>query len=785
MKYRLAQMFAVRPTGVPFEVLESLATPGVNVAARALAARRDALSEVVVAAAEAVNGCAALSFGQRQRLRRKIFKRVPIAHEAAELAELASYRRMLDETVEAERHLQEVLGLEYEASRRRIYEHAEAQLPDLAVIQLTSAALQRMLETRTFKDDRSLAIWLQRVCAKNDTISRFGPSCWGSVDAGESGVRIAPDPGISRRVAWIERWVVHAIIAAINRDPEIRDEVAPRLHPNCELRETEVWWHDTGAKRELTVADHELLAQCDGRTPAYQIGARDGLARLADDRVVIWTLEPMFQDQSPLATLAADVAGWRDGPARKTWSEKLAWFAAVAVEYAEAIEASHRQAILERVHGLLASLGIAERQRTGRLYEASNPIVENCCRSGEFVIGQRRVDELVADATPWFDLFRDANSVAALAVYDGLSQMHAKAPRHHGRLSLSAFMAFAAASGSDLQGSIFRFAHETFREIRDRFARRLSRPDAPEWELTPEDCSFLAGSHVPRKDLAYLSADLQIAAPSLDAVARGDFQWVVSELHHGVAIMGQSLTWSCPDRSRLGAQLRDCQGRQPTFYFDSMGATHAPVHISPESVLDSLESVSVASTWRSKPHWTAYAPSDVDIVLDEENRDVRARCVSTGANLGSLFPLPRFALHPFFPLQLEHTPRLRRGRTVLQRRSWMISAEELGGPFGELSGELVSAVERMRARRDLPRWVFLRLREDELSGVDDKNRLKDVKPLCIDLESYVLIEVFARRLEKYGKVELAEMLPAPNQLVWQETDGRRCFELRTLLVPDP
>jgi hypothetical protein len=47
----------------------------------------------------------------------------------------------------------------------------------------------------------------------------------------------------------------------------------------------------------------------------------------------------------------------------------------------------------------------------------------------------------------------------------------------------------------------------------------------------------------------------------------------------------------------------------------------------------------------------------------------------------------------------------------------------------------------------------------------------------------VFLAVLARRLERYGSVELVEMLPAPHQLVWSEADGHRCFELRTQLVP--
>ena len=55
--------------------------------------------------------------------------------------------------------------------------------------------------------------------------------------------------------------------------------------------------------------------------------------------------------------------------------------------------------------------------------------------------------------------------------------------------------------------------------------------------------------------------------------------------------------------------------------------------------------------------------------------------------------------------------------------------------------------------------------------------------LLIDLESYLFLEIFHRWLSKAGELEVTEMLPAPDDLWWQEADGRRTFELRTLVVP--
>ena len=36
---------------------------------------------------------------------------------------------------------------------------------------------------------------------------------------------------------------------------------------------------------------------------------------------------------------------------------------------------------------------------------------------------------------------------------------------------------------------------------------------------------------------------------------------------------------------------------------------------------------------------------------------------------------------------------------------------------------------------------------------------------------------------KSGELEVTEMLPDADHLLWKERDGRRTFELRTLIVP--
>jgi hypothetical protein len=113
-----------------------------------------------------------------------------------------------------------------------------------------------------------------------------------------------------------------------------------------------------------------------------------------------------------------------------------------------------------------------------------------------------------------------------------------------------------------------------------------------------------------------------------------------------------------------------------------------------------------------------------------------------------------------------------------------VALEELGGgDFTGISRDLVVAVERLRAARDLPRYVYIRPTERALRRSGGEGRDKDTKPVFIDLESYLFLEIFHRWLTKAGELELTEMLPDPEHLLWKDKDGRHTFEIRTLIVP--
>jgi hypothetical protein len=791
-RYRFAPIFGVRPAGVAFDVLERLASPAVAEAARRVVARSAAID---VAAAHALEQLAAALGDQRSlraKLEGKLRKRGPVSAERiAAYPWLAPYGRALDEHRAAVGELEALIPREYAALHEVLVREAARELPDFLVIESDRVADEiHRLEASTGQDrkaDRTLALYLQRVCAKNDTISRFGPTAWGRVVPGD-GVVVRPQPGVARRRVEIERWVVRGVIAQINADAEARAELAPRLHPHGRFEGERFVRLDTGCEIALAPAEVALARRCDGATPAHALGDATVLDRLAEQGVLRWELEPFARDSAPLASVRADVEHWRAGAVRDRWRARLGELAALAERFAADVTAAGRRAIVGELRSYLEELGLGERGRTRALYAANNPINENCFQDGTITIGERACEGILDDAWPWFELFRDNVAYAAMRAFERIHELVLVAPRRGGKLLYSTLVQLSRERGADIGEDALqlRAGRDAFVDVRRELGELLAtRPDARAWQLTADECTFLRRRHAlpPAGELAFPSADLQVVAASADEAAAGRLEWVMAELHIAFALLQHSTYWCCPDKPALHASVSAAIEHQPT------GARteglNIPAHVDPEAMMLALRRAVFLGSGRPKPGWHVVRPADAEVVVDEERCDVRLRSAS-GEDLGSIVRVPRLVhgAHPFFPfVRVPHEPRLRVGRVIVQREAWYITSAELGEqrPSG-VSAAFVTAIERLRAERGIPRRVFARPAPGVLGGAGwDPG--KDHKPLYIDLESLVLLDIFERRLRKYGTLAISEMLPLPEQLIWRTAEGRFTFELRTNVIP--
>ncbi len=722
---------------------------------------------------------------------------------AATARELVSKVNKLNSEDEA--RLLTALQIELERSRKSLFEAARTVLPHYLVfagegMQERAASLIEGLVTqdntlparnsRNRDRERHLVLYLQRIAAKNDTFGEFGPSGWGRIDGNRTGVKIDVVPGVAAREVFLERWTAHAIAGVINADPDIQPELCPRLNPNGRIEGLAFVFADSGEKVVLDQATLDLVKRCDGRTPVHSLGVPvENIYALVEKKFLRCAMEVPALDPHAFAILCDDVRKWRAGPVRDKWLSILQPISELPQAFVTASKTKDRHAIIDEARARLLSAGAVHKPGDRFLYSASNPIGEECFRECGISIDAALINEVATEAEPWIDFWRDSYAFVASRVAGGLRQIMEKAGAQNGPIPLPAFLSACEAAKLSLSGpGLVAFAVMAFQEVKAAFRQRLKpHVDCAEYELTVEDCHVVRNNfQYPLFDeYTYPSADLQIAAKSADAIARGDYQWILAELHPPAALLHHCMYWSCPDKPALNRAMASVVFGRPNFHFGFFAAdftSHTAVRL-----FDALPEFSnFVAPQRGNPNWRTVPPSQAEVYVDPESGDVCLRKIDNQEYLGSfarawIIPL---GFHPFQFGVAPQTPRLRCGKVIVQRRAWVVTVAEIPpGNYTGVSRNLVLAIERLRAKRDLPRYIYIRPTEQALRRSGAEGRDKDTKPVFIDLESYLFLEIFYRWLTKAGELEVTEMLPDPEHLPWKEPDGRHTFELRTLIVP--
>lgn len=801
--YRVAPVFLIRIAGVPFELLERLATVGSAAAAREVLVMERAFTE---AKAEVEQLLWKRGHGLSEELFRAWRKAIrsgtmPPATDSPARAFTVCWQ-CASELAAAEARLKQTLQQELAAARKALLISAQVLLPPYLVFvaqglrdrlakELSSAS--DALPPRKKQDrahERHLLLYLQRICGKNDSLSEFGPEGWGVVEGEGGGLRFSPQAGVAKRETFLERWTAHGAAKALNSDPEIRIELPPRLNPNGRIEGNQFLFTDTAGTIPLDPKSMETLARCDGVRPAHAFGDDvEVLERLAAQNIIRWEIEVPALDPHAFDVLVSDVMRWRDGLVRDRWLERLRPIVALPGKFAQTRETTARAEIMDAARQQMGNLGAARTTADRFLYSATNPIGEECFRHCNFSIGEDLINEVVIRAEPWIDLWRDTYAFVASRVAAGLRALYEKAPMQDGALPLPAFLRHCELLKMPLTGpAMVGLAHVAFQEVKEAFREQMrNRPEAEEWELTAEDCHFVRTNfqYEDFDEFTYPSADLQLEARSVEAVSRGEYRWILAELHPPVALLHHGFYWSCPDKLELGHALAATMQGCPSFHFGFFAADFTSA--TAVRVLDAIpDGTSYVASQRGNPRWRIIPPAEIEVYVDERNGDVGLRMRRSREYLGSfarawVIPL---GFHPFHLGRAPHMPRLRCGNIVVQRRSWAVGLGELiPGNYAGVSSRLVLAIEKLRSEKGYPRYVYIRPTEEALRRSGAEGRDKDTKPVFIDLESYLSLEIFHRWLKKSGELEVTEMLPDPDHLCWKEPDGRRTFELRTLIVP--
>lgn len=643
-----------------------------------------------------------------------------------------------------------------------------------------------------------IAGYLQRYCAKNDTIGFFGPVGWARISDGPP-ITVTPGPGlVAERTTYFEGWCIEQVAEVLARDERLLPWLAPRLLPF--LRVTGNTLHAPLASPvALRAEEAVVLASCDGQRPAREI-ATDlvrkqpelfadeesvyaVLRKLRTARRIVWTLEAPADDPHPERTLRAIVGAVEPGRSRRHAEQVLDALVALRDRVATAAgEPDRLDEALASLEQYFAELtGSAPTRRHGQLYAGRTLVYEDCRRDIEVQIGPRLLDalapplELLLMSARWFteraiDLYRQS----IIALHERL------AARFGPRVPLENLWLYA-------QDLLFRDGGDNFdrlaAEVRQRWSTVLAwQPGRARAyavaDLRDSVARAFATSTTTQGITRYCCPDVMIAAESTEAINAGRCQFVLGELHAGFntltsaffarhhpapAELTRAVETDLPQPQIIAVFSREVPSRM-------MRGLVSPRDIRIVYAQDSCGVPSEVAVPIS-----ALVAERTDAGLQISTRDGRLSFESMRF-FGELVMVRAHRAFGVLPAA-DHTPRLSFDALVVEREKWRMPASMLSFAWMTDERDRFRAASQWRESRGMPRYVFAKTS-------------RDAKPVYVDFESPVFVDLLSRTVRKAASagesVTISEMLPTPDQTWLTDRQGRRyTSELRLVAIGRP
>ncbi|MEO6504226.1 MAG: lantibiotic dehydratase [Jatrophihabitantaceae bacterium] len=702
---------------------------------------------------------------------------------AIERALVDNQRRLLDAFDD---RVQEAVFLSSPGAYQSTHKIAVGDLPPE---QFTSQDKRRIL---------TAAVYLQRLCSKNESTSFFGAVHWARVGAEAERTVIEPGLAEPRRGVFFAHWAIQAIADQVAADPAVRPELVARVPPNVFLRsdgarlvrfvEAPITVHDLALP--LTELGRRLLVEVDGRRSARQLATALGmpveqvvqeLSDLHRAELVRFDLELPMGTAEPADDLLEFVAGLAE-PVRLQWHGRIVELCDRRDDFATAHGLADRITAMERLGAQFAGVsGTAPLRNAGELAADRGIVIEDCVGDWpRFDLGGRLAKYLDTELPSVLDLLYElplARRRVRLAHlqqwFDGRFGADRPVPLDEALL--------AAADDENALGRQLTALDEEVRRtgpsaITDQLWQHADRSRV---ELGM-DWAAQARAAIDFDTWCVSGVDLFVAAPSVEAINEGKFTALVGEVH---ALHDQLLQGLWPrlhpepatlakDIGELIAAVTDRTVCDPTL-------PHRRKTMAREDVLPEVEFCELSP----RPAERKTQANRLSIIstggrlelLDDRlgslaltrpplwwwNREVDSLFTPfTGARIANMVDTTRANQ------EFQHLPRLTVGQTVLARETWWLPPIGRHRKDQNLVPANQRAMWRIKGEFGLPDQVYVRFAEES-------------KPVFVDFDMPVLVDLLAqlwRRTEH--PVEVSEMVPGPAELWLRDSTGRHPCELR-------
>lgn len=678
---------------------------------------------------------------------------------------------------------------------------------------LVGRVLEPLLRTDAHATDaktrerQSLVVrYAQRYGLKNDTIGFFGPIGWGTFTTDDPAIACAPGPSLVRdRVVSFEQWPIAILAKRLGDDPTVKPHLCPRRLPSVRVDGDRAYF-PVDRSAVLPALVRRLLAACDGRTTALAIAATmldepafelEDVAEvyalieeLCEKGLLSWTIA-LPGALAPERELRAVVAALPESHARTEVANALddldAGRRAAAAAVGDPEGLARALASLDATFEAVA--GVAASRRSGEIYAGRALVYEDALRDVEVRIGARerarlgRPLALVLTSARWYSHAIAARYHAAfVAIHDQLA-VETGSPA----IDYLRFMRAIEPSFSARQGIASPIVADVLAELHRKWATVLgsdaASPSGTIRRSSPALAPLVAAAFAapgPGWPIArYHSPDVLFVSSQCGAYRDGEYAFVLGEVHPttNTLVAPFALAHHPDAQAVLLARERDVP-------FPCVVPVEAAAHVTrADQLLGARHDVAIeiGATPSSSPE---RAVCVADLVVTNEagriivaTRDGRHRFDSIAfferyLTFGSIAHFGLVGAAAVNPGRPSRTPRVVIDELVVARATFTFHPESLGFARVRDPANRFVALRRWVAREGLPRHVFVKTPEEP-------------KPIYVDLESLLFVEVFVRLVRGASVVRISEMLPRADDAWLEDCTGERfTSELRVAAV-DP
>jgi Lantibiotic dehydratase, N terminus len=648
-----------------------------------------------------------------------------------------------------------------------------------------------------------VASYLQRYCVKNDSIGFFGPIGWAEIAAGGPAVDCRPGPELlSRRVVYLESWAVEALAKALARNRALRPWMTPRRAPFAHLEGAILHLAEQPAV-ELPPAHAALLAACDGERTAHDIALDLGrhatqparreqevyaqLDYMSRRGLITWGFEVPVQPDAP-AVLRRALERIGDEPRRRDALAALAELErerdAVALAAGDAGRLDRALAGMEETFTRLT--GEAATRAAGQTYAGRTLVYEDCRRALELRLGDELRDAL---GPPLSLVLRSARwlTAACAGSFDrAFRQVYEGLVRETGSPVVDCTR-FWHRSQPLMVAEGARLVEAVMPELLRRWAEVLRLPAGARracyrsGELAAPVAAAFAASQPGWRMGRYHNPDVMVAAAGPEAIACGEYQLVLGELHLGVNTLNVWVFMAQHPDFAAVARALDLDMPQPRLvpmapkFWPTLTTRTQRAHTAARDFQLIAAQHAAGIPGRQAMPIGSLVVRDRDGVLVIETRNGRPAFAVLEVFSELLSYLATSCFQLLAPA--AHAPRVTIDRLVVCRETWRCAPEDLTFATERAPDARFLAARRWMRSHGMPRFVFVRAPVEK-------------KPFYVDFESPIYVDLFAKVVRRSleleaprGPITIREMLPDPSQAWLPDARGERyTSELRIICI---